>query len=276
VKWSLDEPGMRMNLESLKQTLQKEGLSPQEIDLIYVIRPGNPAPVGASEKEWKELIEFCIQYQIRLVNDGAYTTLAPNLGAHTPLIQVAKDYPNLEWAELFSMSKALSDPGSRLGVMVGSSSFIEDYRLIKGNTDSGPNPGLMSAYGEFFKNKTTAQAELKSIALIYQQRLEYLVRQLKQAGFQQECETSAGFFTLWKVPREAFGVSIQQRSKEQGCSESQAFNQLMIQKTGIVGVHFSIGPQARPLIRYAVCSDILNPSFQKRLEACLKTLQLSY
>jgi hypothetical protein len=51
----------------------------------------------------------------------------------------------------------------------------------------------------------------------------------------------AGFFTLWRVPRLAFGQEIK---------SAEHFNFLMIEKTGIAGVHF------HPYIRYSVTGDI--------------------
>ena len=66
---------MRLNVARLKEALKKDGAD--RADLIFVIRPGNPAAVGASGADWKELIGFCIEKGIRLVNDGAYAGFGP-------------------------------------------------------------------------------------------------------------------------------------------------------------------------------------------------------
>jgi aspartate/methionine/tyrosine aminotransferase len=84
--------------------------------MILTVKPGNPCPVGATREEWVETIEHCIKNKIRLVNDGAYTALTHN--SHVTLTEVAKDYPKLEWMELFSGSKTFSMCGWRLGVAV--------------------------------------------------------------------------------------------------------------------------------------------------------------
>src|SRR6185312_14138125 len=130
-----------------------------------------------SREEWKDLIEFCIARGTRLVNDGAYTTLSD--GSHVPLSVVAQDYPELEWMELHSMSKSFSDPGARLGVAVGSKEFVEDFVLVKGNTDSGPVPTLTAAYGELFKDQEKSKTILRETYEIYRKRLDYLVPKLK-------------------------------------------------------------------------------------------------
>jgi aspartate/methionine/tyrosine aminotransferase len=278
VVWPLlGRDGMKMNIANLKKALQDAKV--EKPDLIFVIRPGNPASCGASKEEWKELIELCIARGIRLVNDGAYTTLTEiGSGAtHTPLIQVAQDYPELEWVEMFSMSKSFSDPGARLGVMVGSKEFIEDYILVKGNTDSGPVPSLMAAYGELFKDPKKSRALLDDTYQIYKKRLDYLVPKLKEIGLKPACETTAGFFTLWNTPDQAFGVDLVSESEKKKISRSELFNRLAIEKTGIVGVHFQGAPgSGESFIRYAVCTDVLDKEFQTRFESAVGTIRPKY
>jgi alanine-synthesizing transaminase len=261
---------MRLNVARLKDALKKDGAD--RADLVFVIRPGNPAAVGVSGADWKELIDFCVEKGMRLVNDGAYAGLAAH-GSHVPLAQVAKDYPDLEWLEMYSVSKSFNDPGARLGALVGSKDFVEDFTLVKGNTDSGPVPGIMAAYGEFLSDKPKAQAALDDIRVLYEKRLAYLIPTLKAAGLRPACETQAGFFTLWQTPKEAFGKKLPSENRH------EAFNRAVIAETGIVGVHFSgfdanLSPE--PLIRYAVCADVLDKKFQKRLETGLVRLKPLY
>jgi aspartate/methionine/tyrosine aminotransferase len=273
----LAKDGMRMSRIQLEKALDEAKVS--KPDLIFVIRPGNPASCGASRKEWEELIELCLDRGIRLVNDGAYTTLtATGAGAtHVSLASVAQNYPELEWAEMFSMSKSFSDPGARLGVMVGSKEFVEDYILVKGNTDSGPVPGLMAGYGELFKDLEMSKKLLDDTYHIYRKRLDYLVPRLKSIGLRPACETTAGFFTLWSTPDQAFGLDLHKESEKRKISRSELFNRLVIEKTGIVGVHFQGAPGSdESFIRYAVCTDVLDPTFQKQFEPAIQSIQPTY
>lgn len=268
--WPLSSAdNMRLSVARLKDALKKDGAD--RADLVFVIRPGNPAAVGASGADWKELIALCIEKKMRLVNDGAYAGLAA-AGTHATLASVAKDFPALEWLELYSVSKSYNDPGARLGALVGSKDFVEDFILVKGNTDSGPVPGVMAAYGEFFSDPAAARGALDEIRGLYEKRLAYLIPALKNAGLRPACAAEAGFFTLWKTPREAFGKKLPEENRH------EAFNRAVITETGIVGVHFSApgdaGPE--PLIRYAVCADVLDPKFRERLEAGLAKLKPAY
>jgi alanine-synthesizing transaminase len=269
--WPLhSSDNMRLNVGRLKDALKRDGAD--RADLVFTIRPGNPAAVGASAADWKELITFCLEKGMRLVNDAAYAGLTSG-SAHVPLAQVAKDYPDLEWLELYSVSKSYNDPGARLGALVGSKDFVEDFALVKGNTDSGPVPGVMAAYGEFMNDRTAAKSALDEIRTLYEKRVAYLIPQLKKAGLRPACATEAGFFTLWKVPQSIFGKALPTENRH------EAFNRAVISETGIVGVHFSgfaEGGAPEPLIRYAVCADVLDPKFQARLESRLARLKPIY
>jgi len=275
VVWPLmSEDGMRLNVKRLRSSLAEAKV--EKPDLVFVIRPGNPAAVGATPDEWRELISFCIESDCRLVNDGAYCGLAA--GTHCALALVAKDAPKLEWAEMYSVSKSFSDPGARLGAIVGSKDFIEDFTLINGNSDSGPVPSVMAAYGKFFEAGPAAQRVLEGLRGMYRERLDYVIPAFKRAGMRQACETDAGFFTLWDVPRQVFGVDLASDARTKEMPRHEAFNRLVIEETGIVGVHFT-GPALsgpRPLVRYAVCADVLNPAFKQRFEAQLARLKPRY
>jgi aspartate/methionine/tyrosine aminotransferase len=258
----------------LEDALRKAGVD--KPDLVFVIRPGNPASRGATEAEWKALIELCLARGTRLVNDGAYTTLAAP-GAHTPLATVAARYPDLEWAELYSVSKAFSDPGARLGAMVGSRELVEDFILIKGNTESGPVPSMMTAYAELFGNEPLTRQIMDDLYATYRARLDFLVPALKAAGLIPACETDAGFFTLWRTPDEAFGIDLRAEAASRGIARAELYNRLVIDRTGIVGVHFT-GPGGPDdaYIRYAVCTDVLAPAFQARFAEALAQVQPRY
>ena len=192
---------------------------------------------------------------------------------HLPLAQVAKDYPELEWLEMYSVSKSFNDPGARLGALVGSKDFVEDFILVKGNTDSGSVPGVMAAYGDFLGDRTSARKALGAIRCLYEKRLAYLILKLAAAGLKPACRAEAGFFTLWKVPKKVLGTPLPSEKR------AETFNRAVISATGIVGVHFSgfdATGNPEPLIRYAVCADVLDRKFQERLEAGLAKLKPVY
>ena len=276
VVWPLlSEDGMKPKLSRLKAALKKSG--GRAPDLIFLIRPGNPASVAASQAEWDELIRYCLKHRVRLVNDAAYVGLSgPN---HVSLARAAAKYPALEWLELYSVSKSFSDPGARLGAVAGSRDFVEDFLVIKGNTDSGPVPSVMAAYGEFFSNRSQAKKTLEGLRRLYRARVDYLVKRFTAAGLKPACRADAGFFTLWKIPKRAFAEDVAAYARRHGFPPARAFNALAIAQAGIVGVHFDAAPQSgvdEPFIRYAACADVLSPGFKKRFEDGLSRIKPAY
>ena len=265
---------MRLNVRRLREAVRGSGAS--RVDLVHVIRPGNPAAVGASVEEWRDLMDFCAESRARLVCDGAYAGLA-TAAAHVPLAKAAVGRTDFEWMEMYSVSKSFSDPGARLGALVGSREFVDDFLLVKGNADSGPVPSIMAAYGKFLEDPAAARQTLDRIRGLYERRLDYVVERLRGAGLREACPASAGFFTLWKAPRRALGIDLARDPRLTGMPISEAFNRLAAVETGIVGVHFEgPGDGGEPLIRYAVCADVLNPSFQRRFEEGLARLKPEY
>lgn len=105
------------------------------------------------------------------MNDGAYTALTHT--SHVTLTEVAKEYPELDWIELFSMSKTFSACGWRLAVTVGSRDFISELAKVKGNTDSGPFGPLLSAMDTYLEMPEAKQDARKNQEK-YAKRVEIL------------------------------------------------------------------------------------------------------
>lgn len=210
-----------------------------ELSKLFMVNyPHNPSGQIATADVWERLCTFCVDHNIRLFNDGAYHILA-----HTPnnstLTDIAVKFPDLSWAEAFSASKAIGNgTGWRVGAIVGSSDFIGDIKTIKGNTDSGFVAPMAAGVIHAFENDREG---IEKCRHQYAHRIKLLCQLLISCGMQLSVEPQAGFFTLWRLPKKAFGEDIK---------NAKHFNYLMIEKTGIVGVHFD------PYIRYAVCGDV--------------------
>ncbi|MCH8851810.1 MAG: hypothetical protein IID41_04070, partial [Planctomycetes bacterium] len=82
---------------------------------------------------------------------------------------------------------------------------------------------------------------IEEVRQMYQSRIELLVKTMTNHGMRLAVQPGAGFFTLWQTPTQAFGQRVE---------TAEQFNFLMIENTGVVGVHFE------PYIRYAVCGDV--------------------
>jgi len=208
-----------------------------EGDLLMLNLPNNPTGAVPTKEWYEEICSYCSEKGIRLFNDAAYAILkhdesVPNLA------QIAVNYPELSWGEAYSSSKAGNMCGWRIGAIVGSNDFISDFSKVKGESDSGFNAavatGVITLFEQYPEN-------LVSIRELYGKRIKILIKALtsEEVGLKLAVEPKAGFFVLFHSPKEAFGKKV---------SDGEAFNSLMIDKKGLVGVHFD------NYIRYAVCT----------------------
>lgn len=215
--------------------------------LIMANYPHNPSGQIATRDFWIRLCQYCTEHGIRLFNDAAYAILAYNQDACT-LASVAQNFFDLSWCEAYSASKVIGNgTGWRIGAMVGSPDFINDIATIKSNTDSGFV--APAAYGVLacMENDMHSIRENRDT---YSARNILLQEILKDNDMRPTVYPAAGFFSLWHVPQEAFGQAVK---------DGEEFNSLMIQRTGVAGVHFG------QYIRYAVTSPIEKPEWREAI-----------
>jgi len=234
--------------------------SPAEIppgtDLIMMNYPHNPSGQVATESWLKALCQYCSDENIRLFNDAAYCVLS-----HTPdsstLTEVAPDFPDLSWAEGFTAAKLIGNgTGWHVGAMVGSPDFVGDIKEVKGKTDAGFVAPMAAGVMVAFEQDQTGITEFREM---YRTRLDSLIGIMIHRGMHLALKPEAGFFTLWLTPTHAFGRQVE---------SAEHFNMMMIEETGVVGVHFP------GYIRYAVCADI--EAMRHQLDDAFGKAQVSY
>jgi len=224
--------------------------------LLMVNYPHNPSGQIATRAWWKDICAYCEKNDIRLFNDNPYYILS-HTKESCALTEVATDFRELSWTEAFSASKVISNgTGWRIGAMVGSADFIGDIATIKGNTDSGFVAPMAVGVLESMEHDKLNVAACREL---YKRRINLLIDIMTRHGMKLAIEPGAGFFTLWQRPDKAFGVAIK---------DAEHFNYLMIEKTGVVGVHFE------PYMRYSVTGDI--EAMAKVLEDAFIKAEISY
>ena len=235
--------------------------------LIVVVKPWNPCPVWASREEWEEIIEYAIKNNIRLVNDWAYSSVVHK--NHISLSEVAKDYKDLDWIELFSISKTLSACGWRVWVAIWSKDFIWELTKIKWNTDSGAFWPALVWLNKYF-DTPESKNETRKIQEMYKRRLDILIPIFEEAWLKLACPTDAWFFMLFKCPKFVDGEKAENWVK---------FNKLMINKIWLVWVPFTwseINWINEQFIRYSACYDAEKQENVDRLKEALNKVKISY
>ncbi len=228
----------------------------QGTDLIMMNYPHNPSGQVATEDWLRTLCAHCSTHAIRLFNDAAYIVLSHGAESLT-LSDVATDFPDLSWAEAFTAAKLIGNgTGWHVGAMVGSTDFIGDFKQVKGKTDTGFVAPMAAGVVAAFEHD---QETIASYREMYRTRLQLLIQLLTRHGMRLALAPAAGFFTLWLVPSQAFGKRIE---------SAEHFNFLMIEETGVVGVHFT------GYVRYAVCGDV--EAMGNDIDAAFSQAQVSY
>jgi len=226
-------------------------------NLIMTNYPHNPTGCVADTGFWRKLCKFCSDNDIRVFNDAAYIVLS-----HTPksvaLTEVAVEFPQLSWAEAFSASKVIGNgTGWQIGALAGSPDFVDDIANVKGNTDEG----FVAAMAIGVQATCEHDREgVEGYRQLYRKRLELLIKLLTSHGMRLAVQPEAGFFSLWMVPGHAFNQKIE---------SAEHFNFLMMERTGLIGVHFEPS-----YMRYAVCEDI--ESKAKELDDAFAKAAVSY
>jgi len=225
-------------------------------DLIMLNYPHNPSGQVATSDWLRQLCEVCSARNIRLFNDAAYYVLSYGPESAT-LSEIAPDYPELSWTEAFTAAKLIGNgTGWHIGAMVGSPDFIGDLKVVKGKTDTGFVAPMAAGVVATFEHDQAGIARYRDM---YRSRLSLFSGLLTRHGMRLALEPAAGFYTLWLIPTRAFGRRVESAAH---------FNFMMIEATGVVGVHFP------GYMRYAVCADVA--AVATEIEAAFEQAKVSY
>ena len=224
--------------------------------LIMMNYPHNPSGQVASEKWLRQVCQHCSDNDIRLFNDAAYIILS-----HGPdsvsLSQVAPDYPELSWAEAFTAAKLIGNgTGWHVGAMVGSPDFIGDIKEVKGKTDAGFVAPMAAGVVAAFEDDQEGYRPLPGDVPVPAGRSDTGV---ERTGNETRAGTGGGILHPMAGSEQGVGRKVE---------SAERFNFMMIEETGVVGVHFP------GYVRYAVCADV--EAMAADIEAAFARAQVSY
>lgn len=161
--------------------------------LFYVCYPNNPTGAIATKEFYEDAVRFCREYDILLVNDMAYATVAYDGYKNPTVLQVAgaEDVA----IEFHSLSKMYNMTGWRLGFALGNTEAVQNLQRLKSNIDSKQFPAIAEA-GAYALRHVDNRATLE----MYERRRNALVDGLNAIGWKVEKPKSA-FYVWAKVPR---------------------------------------------------------------------------
>ncbi len=185
----LEENGFLPDLDSIGEEDLKDA------KLLYLNYPNNPTGAVATEEFFKRVVEFARRNSIVVVHDAAYAALVYD---RKPLSFLAVEGAKEVGIEIHSFSKAYNMTGWRLAFLAGNEKVISAFAHVKDNFDSGQFIAIQKAGIYALQHPEITE----KIAAKYRTRLQLMVEELKNAGFQASMP-GGSFYLYVKAPRSA-------------------------------------------------------------------------
>ncbi|HID42686.1 MAG TPA: LL-diaminopimelate aminotransferase [Archaeoglobaceae archaeon] len=203
--------------------------------LMFLNYPNNPTASVAEMEFIKEAVEFCIDNEIILAQDAAYS-------------EVSFDYrvkSFLEFDDAFevtvefnSLSKTYNMTGWRIGFALGNPDILSGLLKIKTNVDSGVFQAVQEASITAFNE---CDEDIERNNRIYRERRDVLIKGLKEIGL--KAETPKATFYVWCEVPEGY--------------DSMSFTKKLLNDAGILvtpGIGF--GKYGEGFVRFALTRSV--------------------
>ena len=162
--------------------------------MMVLSYPHNPTTAIAPRSFFQSAVEFCQTNDIVLVHDFPYMDVVFNQNLPPSVLQV--DQKKEIAIEFFTFSKSYNMGGFRIGFAIGNSQLITALKQIKSVIDFNQYRGILQGA---MTALTSSQECVKETVQTYQQRRDFLVRELSKIGW--DVPTPEATLYLWaKLP----------------------------------------------------------------------------
>jgi LL-diaminopimelate aminotransferase len=200
--------------------------------VMWLNYPSNPTAATVDLAFFERAVEFCIQNDLLLAHDAAYTEITFDGYAAPSVLQApgAKDCA----VEFHSLSKSYNMTGWRVGWVSGSPIAIEAIKRLKTNIDSGVFDALQRAGIAALEGP---QNHLRAILERYRARRDLLCDGLKSMGV--VIEPPRGSIYLWVPVPDGH--------------TSESFTAFLLEAAGIVvAPGTGYGPSGEGFVRFSL------------------------
>lgn len=183
--------------------------------ILWLNYPNNPTTATAPLEFFARAVEFGRAHNILIAHDAAYSENTYD-GYTAPSILQVEGADEVA-VEFFSLSKAFSMTGWRVGCMVGNVSAVKTLSTVKDNIDNGSLRAIQFAAA---KALNLYEQIIPPINAIYQRRRDLVVDALNAAG--------------WSIAKPKGTIYVWAPVPEQYDGSSEAFASDLLEKTGVV------------------------------------------
>lgn len=203
-----------------------------KVKLMWVSYPHMPTGANGSRALFEKLIAFGRKHDILIVNDNPYSFVLNNQPISILQIKGAKEVA----LELNSLSKTYNLAGWRVGMVLGSSPFIEAILKVKSNMDSGMFYGIQKGAIEAL---TLGNDWFEKQNEIYSKRRNLMF----QLAEKLKCtfdKNSVGLFVWAKLP--------------EGIQSAEPFvDKVLVEKNVFITPGTIFGSNGEGYIRFSLC-----------------------
>ena len=186
------------NWEPDFEQLEKEDVS--NIKMMWVNYPHMPTGAKATEALFEKLIAFGKKHQILIINDNPYSFVLNNNPQSILKLRGAKETA----LELNSLSKSFNMAGWRVGMMLGTSSFLKEVLKVKTQMDSGMFYGIQQGAIAALNVSSTWFTAMNTV---YEKRRKLVWKIADALGCSYNKDTT-GMFVWAKTPKDVEAESM--------------------------------------------------------------------
>lgn len=182
------DPDESVMLSRIDDALEESGAK-----ILLLNFPNNPTGISVSPYFWEELAQITFRRGVTVINDFVYGEMGYD--TRMPSMLSARGINPL-MVETYSLSKAYSVAGWRIGAVLGYENIVRDVARLKSHSDYGSFLPLQHAASFALTSDTDLVA---GIVGQYSRRMSILCDGLKDLGWEVN-PSSAGPFIWAKVP----------------------------------------------------------------------------
>lgn len=197
-------------------------LSASGARVVLLNFPSNPAGAVVDSEWWREIGRVCAAHQATIINDFVYGEMTFSNGPAVSALY--SEQSGARCVEVYSLSKAYSVPGWRVGALVGNAEVVNAVSRMKSYADYGLFLPLQYAATVAL---TTSEDIVRPTTQIYERRLRVLAAGLQGLGWKPRSPEAGA--CLWvEYPRTLVD------DVEMGQSRSLAVANSLLRAYGVV------------------------------------------
>jgi LL-diaminopimelate aminotransferase len=188
----LKENNFLMNLNTIPKDILKKS------KILWINYPNNPTGALATEKFFREVIDFGHDNDIVIASDECYSELYYKEKPHSIL-----EYSKEGVVVVQSLSKRSAMTGYRVGWVMGDENMISAFRKLKTNIDSGTATFIQDAAIAALKDEKHVEKMREN----YRQKRDIMVKAFTSAGL-EDCTPDATIYIWQKTPENMNSVDF--------------------------------------------------------------------